>query len=81
VISDPVLYAFFWSFFLIGYMTYDITHYSLHHVDTSKSRGSYFHRLQQYHNQHHFGGEDAGYGVSSKIWDVVFRTGYKNKKK
>jgi len=57
---------------------YDCTHYALHHVDTRKHKGSYFHRLQKYHNQHHFGGEEAGFGVSSKFWDIIFRTGFKN---
>jgi hypothetical protein len=55
-IEDPILYTFFWSGFLIGYMTYDIVHYSLHHIDTSKHNAGYFHRLQQYHNKHHYGG-------------------------
>ena len=81
VISDPILSAVFWSFFLIGYVTYDICHYSLHHIDTSKHTQGYFHRLQKYHNQHHFGGEEAGFGVSSPLWDIVFRTGYKKNKK
>ena len=66
--------AFYWTGFLIGYFIYDLTHYSLHHIDTSKSKGTYFHKLQRYHNQHHFGGEEAGFGVSSKFWDIVFRT-------
>lgn len=65
----------FWVGFMIGYWIYDLIHYSLHHIDTSKGKkGSYFHRLQQYHNQHHFGGEEKGFGVSSKFWDIVFRT-------
>lgn len=42
--------------FLCGYLMYDLCHYALHHIDTTKSKGSYFHRLQRYHNQHHFGG-------------------------
>lgn len=54
-----------------GYLCYDMTHYCLHHL---KSRGGYFKNLQRYHNQHHFSGEDAGYGVSSKFWDIIFRT-------
>ena len=62
-------------------MSYDIIHYSLHHVDTNKHKGSYFHRLQQYHNQHHFGGEEAGFGVSSKLWDIIIGTGFKKNKK
>lgn len=55
-------------------------HYALHHVDTSKSSGGYFHRLQQYHNQHHFSGEEKGFGVSSKLWDIVFGSGFTKKK-
>lgn len=61
----------FWVGLLWGYVVYDLTHYALHHI--GKARG-YFGRLQRYHNQHHFGGEDAGYGVSSKFWDIIFRT-------
>jgi sterol desaturase/sphingolipid hydroxylase (fatty acid hydroxylase superfamily) len=79
--DDPIIFAFFWTGFLIGYMTYDITHYSLHHVDTSKHTAGHFHSLQKYHNQHHFGGEEAGFGVSSPFWDVIFRTGYTKKMK
>ena len=59
---------------MLGYFAYDLTHYSLHHIDTSKHKGTYFHKLQRYHNQHHFGGEELGFGVSSKLWDVIFRT-------
>ena len=55
-----------------GYLIYDMTHYSLHHVKSTA--GSYFKRLQRYHNWHHFSGEDAGYGVSSGLWDVIFGT-------
>ena len=55
----------------MGYLIYDMTHYSLHHLNP---KSGYFKFLQRYHNQHHFSGEDAGYGVSSKFWDVVFRT-------
>lgn len=54
--ENPQVTAFFWTGFLIGYFIYDLTHYSLHHIDTSKSKGTYFHKLQRYHNQHHFGG-------------------------
>jgi sterol desaturase/sphingolipid hydroxylase (fatty acid hydroxylase superfamily) len=80
-ITDPALFAFFWSFLAIGYMTYDLMHYSLHHIDTSKHKGGWFHKLQKYHNQHHFGGEEAGFGVSSPLWDFIIGTTYKNKLK
>lgn len=76
--NDPAIDTFFRIGFVIGYFMYDCTHYALHHVDTRKNKGSYFHRLQRYHNQHHFGLEQAGYGVSSKLWDIILRTGFKN---
>jgi hypothetical protein len=56
VFDDVILSAFFWTFFQIGYISYDLCHYALHHIDTSKKKGGYFHDLQRYHNQHHFGG-------------------------
>ncbi len=72
-----MFYTVFWGAFLAGYVTYDITHYCLHHIDTTDSKQSYLHKLQAYHNQHHFSGEEAGYGVSSKLWDVILGTGFK----
>jgi sterol desaturase/sphingolipid hydroxylase (fatty acid hydroxylase superfamily) len=59
----------------------DLIHYALHHVDTSNNKGGYFYRLQQYHNQHHYGGEERGFGVSSKFWDIIFRSGFTTSKK
>lgn len=58
--------------FAIGYIIYDMTHYALHHFETTGD--SYFKRLQRYHNMHHYSGQEAAYGVSSKFWDIVFGT-------
>jgi len=80
-IQDPIISAFFWSGYLTGYVIYDSTHYFLHFLDTSAHPGTYFHELQKYHNQHHYGGEHAGFGVSSRLWDIVFRSGFKKNKK
>jgi sterol desaturase/sphingolipid hydroxylase (fatty acid hydroxylase superfamily) len=77
VFHDWIVFATVWSFFLAGYVIYDIMHYALHHIDTSKHKGSWFHSLQKYHNKHHFSGQYAGFGVSSPLWDLIFRTGYK----
>ena len=79
-ITNPILFAFFWIGFGIGYICYDLMHYSLHFIDTSNSKRGWFHRLQQYHNQHHFGGEEAGFGVSSPLWDIIIGTGFTRKK-
>ena len=79
--SNPVIDLIFWTGFLTGYVGYDLTHYALHHIDTSKSKNNIFHKIQRHHNQHHYGVEDAGYGVSTPFWDHIFRTLYKNAKR
>jgi sterol desaturase/sphingolipid hydroxylase (fatty acid hydroxylase superfamily) len=30
--------------------------------------------MKTHHMGHHFNDAESGYGVSSKLWDVVFRT-------
>jgi sterol desaturase/sphingolipid hydroxylase (fatty acid hydroxylase superfamily) len=30
--------------------------------------------LKQYHLRHHYQDDQAGYGVSSPLWDYVFKT-------
>lgn len=63
-----------WPFhagFVAGYMTYDITHYYLHHR-SPKSR--YGILLKKHHMLHHFKTPDARFGVSSMVWDHVFGT-------
>lgn len=57
--------------FLVGYLTYDYMHYYLHHF---VPRGDLGKRLREQHMRHHFQDHRFGYGVSSPIWDVVFRT-------
>ncbi len=57
--------------FLIGYLIYDYTHYYLHHVVPKSSLGK---RLREQHMRHHFQDHRFGYGVSTPLWDVVFRT-------
>jgi 4-hydroxysphinganine ceramide fatty acyl 2-hydroxylase len=54
--NNEAINTFFKLGIMFGYLMYDCTHYALHHVDTRQHKGSYFHRLQKYHNQHHFGG-------------------------
>jgi len=55
---------------VFGYVCYDLTHYFLHH----RSLPSYFRQLKKYHLQHHFTDYQRGFGVTSKLWDVVFGT-------
>lgn len=60
---------------LLGYLTYDITHYATHHF---RMRTGYLKFLRRYHMAHHFRDWNSAYGVTSPIWDKVFRTEIKN---
>jgi len=57
--------------FLVGYMSYDLTHFYIHH---NKTIGLYFSKLKEYHIMHHYKNPHLGYGVSNKLWDYVFGT-------
>ena len=56
---------------LLGYLCYDMIHYATHHF--SMKRGVWL-WLKQYHMRHHYKDDHVGYGVSSPLWDFVFRT-------
>ncbi|MCB9680958.1 MAG: sterol desaturase family protein [Alphaproteobacteria bacterium] len=57
--------------FVVGYVTYDCTHYMLHHF---KPRTTYMKRLRAHHMNHHHNDPDHKFGVSSMVWDRVFGT-------
>jgi dihydroceramide fatty acyl 2-hydroxylase len=57
--------------FLIGYMTYDFTHYSTHHRKPLTFLGR---AARRRHLLHHYKYPDACYGVSTGLWDWVFGT-------
>jgi 4-hydroxysphinganine ceramide fatty acyl 2-hydroxylase len=57
--------------FGFGYVCYDSIHYATHHF--AMKRGIWL-QLKQYHLRHHYQDDQAGYGVSSPLWDYVFRT-------
>ncbi len=57
--------------FLIGYLIYDYTHYYVHHFVPKSKVGK---RVREHHMRHHFQDHRFGYGVSSPMWDYVFRT-------
>ena len=52
------------------YVVYDTMHYALHHTKLP----SYLREMKRYHIEHHYKNYDLGFGVTSKIWDYVFRT-------
>ena len=59
------------SGFIIGYLIYDLTHYATHHFAMRKG---YFKFIKRYHMQHHYKTPNQRYGVSSPLWDILFRT-------
>jgi 4-hydroxysphinganine ceramide fatty acyl 2-hydroxylase len=85
VVSVPLAVLFYLLFALVfgrffspiiaglisGYIFYDSLHYATHHFVMRKGVWSW---LKQYHLRHHFQDDHAGYGVSSPLWDYVFRT-------
>jgi sterol desaturase/sphingolipid hydroxylase (fatty acid hydroxylase superfamily) len=62
----------FFAGFALGYLAYDMTHYSIHHVRTP--RNMYLKKLWKHHMDHHFRDTRKGFGVSSAMWDHVFAT-------
>ncbi|CAM6088792.1 unnamed protein product [Calypogeia fissa] len=56
---------------LLSYVTYDVTHYFLHFGTPFNDHSR---RMKRYHLNHHFKDQTNGYGITSTIWDWVFRT-------
>ncbi|MFM8321659.1 MAG: sterol desaturase family protein [Chloroflexota bacterium] len=90
VVSIPLalaLYGVFWLVFsalgilawlpavfagaIAGYIAYDMLHYATHHFPMRSGAMKF---LKRYHMMHHFKSENERFGVSSPLWDYVFRT-------
>ena len=56
---------------LTGYLLYDLSHYAMHR---GVSRFEFFNRLRRRHMQHHYATPERWFGVSTPLWDYVFRT-------
>jgi dihydroceramide fatty acyl 2-hydroxylase len=70
IFGSPAAFPLF-AGFIFGYLAYDYTHYYVHHFVPRSSLGK---QLREQHMRHHFQDHRFGYGVSSPLWDVVFRT-------
>jgi sterol desaturase/sphingolipid hydroxylase (fatty acid hydroxylase superfamily) len=57
--------------FLIGYAGYLFIHYIVHAYPPPKN---IFKKLWIHHGIHHYKNNDIAFGVSSPLWDYVFRT-------
>jgi len=56
--------------FVNGYLAYMLVHYTVHKVPSPKK----FNFWWRHHNIHHFQQHDRAFGVTSPLWDIVFRT-------
>ncbi len=69
-LGDRYVFPFF-AGFITGYLIYDMMHYALHHANFSNP---FLQEMKTHHMVHHFNDAESGFGVSSKLWDIVFRT-------
>lgn len=67
----------FFTGFITGYLIYDMMHYAFHHF---RINNKFFQKLKAQHMLHHYQDPHKGYGVSSLIWDDLFRTNFPAKK-
>ncbi|MCD6062495.1 MAG: fatty acid hydroxylase [Flavipsychrobacter sp.] len=60
----------FFPGFLFGYLMYGSMHFAIHAFAPPKPLKA----LWRNHHLHHYKAPDKGFGVSSVLWDVIFRT-------
>ncbi len=73
----PALYLnSLFAAFLTGYLCYDMFHYAFHHGNFNNL---ILKKLKQHHMLHHYTDSDHGYGVTSILWDFIFRSEIKKK--
>lgn len=68
----------FYAGFIAGYLVYDMMHYAMHHYNF---KSALMKRVKQHHMLHHYNDPTKGYGVSSSLWDEIFKSGFPKKKK
>lgn len=57
--------------FLVGYASYLMVHYAVHVFKPPKN---FLKVIWKHHNIHHYVDNTAAFGVSSPLWDHIFRT-------
>jgi sterol desaturase/sphingolipid hydroxylase (fatty acid hydroxylase superfamily) len=78
LLPPTVLPAVFGGF-IVGYLAYDYVHFAVHHLKPPRAAWAapiarWFKAARRRHLVHHFGDHHRGYGVSTGLWDHVFRT-------
>lgn len=62
---------------LLGYFWYGLVHHLIHHRRNSPT-GAYFNGLRTWHMRHHYSPNLGNFGVTTSLWDHVFRTAIRN---
>lgn len=75
VLPSAYVPAFFPGF-IVGYLFYDLTHYAIHH---GNFKSGFWKKMKQHHMTHHYVDASRGYGVSSTLWDKIFRSDHLKK--
>lgn len=70
LIMDDYVFAFLPGF-LIGYASYLFVHFIVHAFQPPKN---FFKKLWVHHGIHHYKNNEKAFGVSSPLWDYIFRT-------
>jgi sterol desaturase/sphingolipid hydroxylase (fatty acid hydroxylase superfamily) len=70
ILGPQWVYPFF-AGKVAGYLAYDMVHYGVHHF---KWKNKVLVRLRAHHMNHHHNKDGRKYGVSTTLWDHVFRT-------
>jgi sterol desaturase/sphingolipid hydroxylase (fatty acid hydroxylase superfamily) len=78
LIAGNIYVAPFMAGFLIGYLFYDMTHYAIHHFNM---HNKFWLAIKNHHMKHHYQDPAKGFGVSSKVWDIIIGTDFPDKNK
>ena len=65
---------------MVGYWWYGIVHHFIHHHAGSKN-SAYFNELRAWHMRHHYSPRRGNFGVTTSLWDRVFRTAIRSQEK
>ncbi|MGE5682388.1 MAG: sterol desaturase family protein [Bacillota bacterium] len=63
----------FFAGFMIGYLSYDMLHFAIHHYNF---QNSIFLFIKKHHLKHHYMDNNKGFGVSTPVWDIVYKTDF-----
>jgi sterol desaturase/sphingolipid hydroxylase (fatty acid hydroxylase superfamily) len=61
---------------IVGYLAYEVIHFSIHRVPTVRRL---LKPLASHHLHHHYADPTRCFGVTTRLWDWVFRTGRRHR--